>query len=255
MASAPCRSGQAVKLAIDRGERIVERIHEDAAHGIDDEHARAVLGLAQGRAAARRAGGIVERPDEARRALDEDQRLLLVPGMIAERDGVGAGVDQFAVDRLGDAEAAGGVLAIDHDEIELPVADEAGQALGDDGPPAAADDIADEENAHAQLPRKSITSRSVSTRSSRASRGVAGTAATSWAAKASPTAIIGLRARSCAMRQIVIAGAIADAVAGAVEGEKRHQKNVGIHLRRLRLSARGCPRRRRSAARQKPTRA
>ena len=151
MASAPWRSGQARELALDRGERVVERIHEDAAHGIDDEHARAVLGLDQRRAAARRAGRIIDRADQPRRALDEDQRLLLVPGMIAERDRVGAGIDEFAVDRLGDAEAAGGVLAIDHDEIELPVANETGQALGDHGAPAAADDIADEQNAHASL--------------------------------------------------------------------------------------------------------
>ena len=235
----PQRTGG--QLAIDRGEGIVERVHEDAAHGIDDEDARAVPGLEQRRAAARRAGGIVERPNEARRALDEHQRLLLVPGMIAERDRVGAGVDQFAVDRLGDAEAAGGVLAVDHDEIELPVADEAGQALGDDGPPAAADDVADEQNAHTQLPRKSITSRSVSTRSSRASRGVAGTAATSWAAKARPTAITGFARAQLRDREIVIAGAIADAVAGAVEGEKRHQKNIGLDLRRLGLRLADAP--------------
>ena len=148
MASAPLAQRAGRELALDRGERIVERIHEDAAHGVDDEHARAVLRLDQRRAAARRAGRIIDRPDQARRALDEDQRLLLVPGVIAERDRVGAGVDEFAIDRLGDAEAAGGVLAIDHDEIELPVANEARQALVDDGPPAAADDIADEENAH-----------------------------------------------------------------------------------------------------------
>ena len=41
------------ELALDRGERIVERVHEDAAHGVDDQHARAVLGLDQRRAAAR----------------------------------------------------------------------------------------------------------------------------------------------------------------------------------------------------------
>ena len=33
------------KLAIDRGEWIIERVHEDAAHSVDDEHARAVLGF------------------------------------------------------------------------------------------------------------------------------------------------------------------------------------------------------------------
>ena len=74
------------KLALDRRERIVERVHEDAAHGVDDQHARAVLGVDQRRAAAGRAGGIIDRAHELRRALDEDQRLLLVPGMIAERD-------------------------------------------------------------------------------------------------------------------------------------------------------------------------
>ena len=32
-------------LALDRCERVVERVHEDAAHGVDHEHARAVLRL------------------------------------------------------------------------------------------------------------------------------------------------------------------------------------------------------------------
>ena len=45
-------------------------------------------------AAARRAGRIIDRADEPRRALDEHQRLALVPGVIAERDRVGAGVDE-----------------------------------------------------------------------------------------------------------------------------------------------------------------
>ena len=140
------------------------------------------LAVDHGGAAAGRAGRIVERADQPRRALDEHQRLALVPGVVAERDGVGAGVDQIVVDRLGDAEAAGGVLAVDHDEIELPVGDQPRQPLEHDRPPAAPDHVADEENAHAYVLRQSITSRSVSTRSSRASRGVAGTSATSCAA-------------------------------------------------------------------------
>ena len=68
--------------------------------------------------------------------------------MIAERHRVGAGIDEFLIDRLGDAEAAGGVLAIDDDEIERPVADHAGQMLRDGGAPGPADDVADEKNAH-----------------------------------------------------------------------------------------------------------
>ena len=40
-------------------------------------------GLEQRHAAPRRSGRIIERTDQPRRALDEDQRLALVPGMIA----------------------------------------------------------------------------------------------------------------------------------------------------------------------------
>ena len=144
MASAPDLSAQADKFALDRGERIVHRVHEDAAHGVDHQRALAVLGVDQGGAAPGRAFRIIDRADQPRRALDEHQRLALVPGVIAERDGVGAGVDQLVVDRLGDAESAGGVLAIDDDEVELPVGYQARQALVDNCPPGAADDVADE---------------------------------------------------------------------------------------------------------------
>src|SRR5262249_36418862 len=124
-------------------------------------------------------------------------RLLLVPGMVAAGDDVGAGVDELAVDCLGDAEAAGRVLPVDGDEVELPIANEAWQPVQHDRAPAAAYNVSDEEDEHAcQDFRKSMTSRSVSTRSSRASRGVSGMALISCAAKAMPTAAIGFFARS-----------------------------------------------------------
>jgi hypothetical protein len=72
--------------------------------------------------------------------------------MVAERDRIGAGIDQLAVDRLGNAEAAGGVLTIDGDEIELPVPHEAGQPLVHDGASAAPDHVADEQDAHSMSP-------------------------------------------------------------------------------------------------------
>src|SRR5262249_35138093 len=78
----------------------------------------------------RRAGRIIERADEPRGALDEDERLALVPRMIAAGDRVRAGIDHLGVDLLSDTEAAGRVLAIDDDAIELPVAPEHRQALG-----------------------------------------------------------------------------------------------------------------------------
>ena len=96
--------------------------------------------------------GKFERADQARRALDEHQRLLLVPGVVAERDRIRAGIEQFLVDRLGDAEAAGGILAIDDDEIERPVADHAGKMFDDGGAAGLADDVTDEEDTQNSAP-------------------------------------------------------------------------------------------------------
>ena len=39
MASAPVPQRAGGQLAVDAGERIVERVHEDAAHGVDHQHA------------------------------------------------------------------------------------------------------------------------------------------------------------------------------------------------------------------------
>src|SRR6516164_5540129 len=109
---------------------------------------RAVLGVDQRGTAAGRTGGIIDRAKQLRRAFDENQRLLLVPGVIAARNHVDPGIDEFLVDRFGDAEAAGGVLAVDRDEIELPVLHEDAEALEQDGTPAASHDVADEKDAH-----------------------------------------------------------------------------------------------------------
>ncbi len=147
MASAAARKRTGFEFAVEDREWIVERRHEDAADGVDDQRALAALGVDQRRAAARRALRKIRRANQPRRALDEHQRLALIPGMVAERDRIGAGVDEFLVDRLGDAEATGGVLAIDDDEIERPVTDHAGQMLRDGGAPGPADHVTDEKNA------------------------------------------------------------------------------------------------------------
>ena len=73
--------------------------------------------------------GIVGRPQEALLARRERQRLALVPDMVAGGHDIGAGRNRLAKDLLGDAEAAGGVLAVDDDEIEPEIGDQAGQLL------------------------------------------------------------------------------------------------------------------------------
>ena len=54
--------------------------------------------------------------------------------------------NRFLVDRLGDAESAGRVLAIDDDEIERPVPDHIRQMFRNRGATGLADDVADEKD-------------------------------------------------------------------------------------------------------------
>ena len=58
--------------------------------------------------------------------LDVDERVLLIESMIAERNAVGACIEKVGQDGFGDAEAAGGIFAVDDDEIECIALDEAG---------------------------------------------------------------------------------------------------------------------------------
>ena len=85
---------------------------------------------------------------QARLALDEDKRLALVEGVVAEGHDVGAGEQDLVADRLRDAEAAGRVLAVDDDEIEPPALAQGRQALDDRVAARPADDVAEEEEAH-----------------------------------------------------------------------------------------------------------
>ena len=142
------------KLALDGGERIVERVHEDAAHHVDDEEPRARPALDQRRAPSRRARGEIDRADQARLALDEHERLALIEGVIAERHRVDAGGEEVLENRFGEAEAARGVLAVDDDEIELPAVAQKGNLLEERGAPGPPDDVADEqETDHCSLKR------------------------------------------------------------------------------------------------------
>ena len=119
------RIGAVLQLAavisrVDGAERTIELGHEDAAHGVDDEHIRAV---ASPRTDAAPLPGVPFGKLSGRisrvLALDEHQRLLLIESMVAERDRVGAGVEDLLGDRFRDAEAAGRVLAVDDDEVEI----------------------------------------------------------------------------------------------------------------------------------------
>ena len=79
----------------------------------------------------------------------EVERLALVPDMVAGGHYVGAAFQGLQEDLFRDAEAAGGVLAIDHDEIETVVGDKAGQLIPRRRPSAASHKIAQKKQPHA----------------------------------------------------------------------------------------------------------
>ena len=146
VAGEPERAGG--ELLLDAREGIIERVHEDAAHHVDDEHPAAAGHRDQIGAAARRARREIGGADQPGLALDIDQRLALIEGVIAESYRIGAGFEELLANRLGDAKAAGGVFAVDGDEVEPPSGAQKrklGQKHGAARPP---DHVADEQQPH-----------------------------------------------------------------------------------------------------------
>ena len=78
-------------------------------------------------AAPRRALGIIERAEDAVFVLDIGEDFLLVGPVIAGGDHIDADAEEFLGDGAGEAEAAGGVLAIGDDEIQLQLVAQARQ--------------------------------------------------------------------------------------------------------------------------------
>ena len=71
--------------------------------------------------------------------------------MVAERDAIGARIEQAGEVVLRDAEAVRGVLAIDDHEVEFVALDQTRQRARDDGAARLADDVTEEEKTHAQV--------------------------------------------------------------------------------------------------------
>ena len=75
--------------------------------------------------------------------------FFAVPAVVAAGEDVDAVVKQFVGQSRGDAEAGGGVFAVGDDQVDLPLRDDVGQAIADDLASWRADDVTDEEYAHA----------------------------------------------------------------------------------------------------------
>ena len=163
-----------VELPVDRPEGAVELGHEDAAHRVHDQNFGAVARLVEPGAAPRRAGGIVERTQQTRLALDEDESFALVPTVVAKRDCIGTRRQQVVANRFGDAEATGGILTVDHHEIEFVALDQVRQQLDHHVAAAAANYVTKKQEAHIIRPNIArIRTASESSQVARHSRDVA----------------------------------------------------------------------------------
>jgi hypothetical protein len=166
------------KLLGDGRKRIVERLHKEHAEHADHQDARAVPCRVDVGAAPRRAGRVVERTQEALLARREDQRLALIPNVVAGGHAVGPGIDDRLEGLLGDAKATGGVLAVHHDEIEAVPLDQSWKEIRDDDATGASHDIAQKEQLHAEG-SATTSSFSVAIIGSRTSCGSSGMCSTS----------------------------------------------------------------------------
>src|SRR5262249_9631875 len=127
------------------------RIHEEAAHHIDYEDPAPVRRRVEAGAAPRRPGREIDRPQQLRMAIDEADGFPLVPDVVAGADHVDAGGIEVLADLLGDAEAGGGVLAVDDDEVEPQLAAQPRHMLDDHVAARPADDIPTKKYAHSML--------------------------------------------------------------------------------------------------------
>ena len=154
------RSGALAKLVLreDRFEPrkgIVERVHKQPAHQIDDEQGMPALDRMQPPAGAGRPRREIGRAQDAVIARDVLDQLALVPDMVAGRQDVGAGIVKLAREPFGQPIAMRGVLGVDDRHIDREVALQSGQVAAHRLPPGAPDDIAAKQDIHESEPQKS----------------------------------------------------------------------------------------------------
>lgn len=151
-----------VGVALDQGEEfvgfaegIVAGGHEDATLEVDDGVGGAVGELAFVGTEAGCAVGVVAGAEDAAATLVRAGRdghvledLFLVPDVVAGGDDLGTEVEDFFGDGGRDAEAAGGVLAVDDEEIDGVGFHNVGEMFADDVAAGRTEDVADEENVH-----------------------------------------------------------------------------------------------------------
>ena len=107
--------------------------------------------------AAGAAQGPVHRAQQVGIALDEDQRLALVEGVVAQGDRIGTRGEKAEEDVLGDAKAVGGVLAVHHHKVGAVTLLQQGKLPRQCVTARPADHIAKKDQPHAKVSCSVIT--------------------------------------------------------------------------------------------------
>ena len=127
--------------AVDRLERTVHRLHEDATLNVHDCELECWSGDERPSAAGA-FGSEVDRTDDALQCADLPRELLLAPRVVAERDRVRARVEDLLRERCGEPRARRAVLGIDHDGGKRKLAPDALELLRENTPAGTSDDVA-----------------------------------------------------------------------------------------------------------------
>ena len=137
-----------IQQRVDAAKRIVDRVHEQPSHRVDNEDRAAVGQRENAVAVAGRAGRKIDRAQQTRIAADIRNDLALVPNVIAGGDDVASRGVEIAAIFLGDTEAMRRVLAVDDDEVERQFAAQPFHVPGDHVAAGAAHHIAAKQYAH-----------------------------------------------------------------------------------------------------------
>ena len=150
---------QAAQRGLGLLEQRVGGVDVEVAREVHDAQAHAVA-LDNDLAAARLGAEVVRRAQDALGALEVGHDLAPPEGVVAERDHVDPGAQQLVGQPRRDAQAAGDVLRVDHDERRV-VALAQGREHAQQRPPAgAADEVAGEEDRDGGVGHGDILSRS-----------------------------------------------------------------------------------------------
>src|SRR3990170_2317072 len=131
--------------------RVIDLGHEHASLEVEHGDGHPILRGRDGRPAARHAGRVVERSDNARLRVEEFVGVPMLPDVVAAGDDIHAGAEDLVRHLTAQPRASGRVLTIGDDEAGIVTRAQPGQALLEDAPPRPPVDVPDHQEEHARV--------------------------------------------------------------------------------------------------------